>query len=258
MILFTHGGKIFMSKHIRLSLWLLLTIVLIFSSGCAGNNANDVPTVDPNTLFTAAAMTVQAEFTEAAALIPTLTATFPPTPTQETTVAAPPPFSTSTGFPPPAGTQQAGIPTLPGISSTLPSIGTQSALPGIATETTTGGTCGGDKAEWISNSPADGKHFQASANFDLLWKVKNTGTTTWTEEYVYRHAFGSNYATRREYNFWNTPGTVWEDGVQPGEEVEFIVHMVAPSEAGHYEMYWVLTNPETCNFRGLSFEFYVD
>jgi len=242
-----------MSKSMKISLWLLLIIVFVISTGCTGNNENDVPTVDPNMLFTAAAMTVQAEFTQSAALLPTSTATLPPTPTQATIA----PTISTTGLPG-IGTAVPGIPTLPGISSTLPSIGTQPTLPGIATATTTGSGCGGDKGEWVSNSPADGKHFQASANFDLIWVVENTGTTTWTEEYVYRHFVGTNYASRTQYNFWTTPGTYWEDGVQPGERAEFIVHMTAPSTAGHYEMFWVLSNPEHCNFRGLSFEFYVD
>ena len=232
-----------MSKKLRLCVWLCLTIILILSAGCAGNS-DEVPTVDPNTLFTAAAQTVQAEFTQAAALIPTNTATLPPTPTQATVA----PLVTNTPFP-----------TLPGISSTLPAAGTQTtALPGIATATSAGGTCGGDDGEWVSNSPADGKHVQASANFDLIWRVKNTGTTTWTTDYFYRHYVGDNYASKSSYQFWDTDVEPWLDGVQPGETAEFIVHVLAPSDAGHYEMYWVLSNPEGCNFQGLSFDFYVD
>ena len=230
----------YMIKKNRISAWLLFAILIILSVGCTGNADNAEPTVDSQALFTAAAMTVQAEFTEIAALTPSATATLPPTPTRVTSV-------------PTLVTPAVGIPTLPGVGTALPGIGTQPTLPGLATTAGTGCSTG-DKAEWLYNTPVDGKTVQRTADFDLIWYVKNVGTTTWTKDYIYRWAgYGPNFATKSQYNFW------WEDGIAPGETAEFIVHMIAPNTVGKTEtMYWVLTNPAGCNFRLLDYYFNTD
>ena len=49
-----------------------------------------------------------------------------------------------------------------------------------------------DKAVWQSQSPEDGTHIDAGAEFDITWFMTNTGTTTWTTDYSLRYFAGTN------------------------------------------------------------------
>jgi hypothetical protein len=84
---------------------------------------------------------------------------------------------------------------------------------------------------------------QVRADFDAVWTVKNTGTTTWDMHAVdYKYVSGTKM---HKYNsLYDLPQTV-----KPGESVKIIVDMLAPSTAGTYTENWAIVQGSTtlCN-----------
>lgn len=78
-----------------------------------------------------------------------------------------------------------------------------------------------------------------SADFDAVWTIKNTGTTTWDANSVdYKYASGSKlHKYEARYDLGKS--------VKPGESVKVIVDMQAPSTAGFYTATWALVNGST-------------
>ena len=126
-----------MSKIAR-NLSILIVIILLLSACNLPSNAP--PTEDPNAVFTAAALTVQAVETQSV------------------------PFSTPT-LPPPAATNTSvSFPTIP--ASTLPPAA--SATPAC------------DLAQFVKDvSIPDGSQVSPGANFTKTWRLRNVGTCTW-------------------------------------------------------------------------------
>ena len=130
-----------MFKSIR---FISLLLVIIFMLAACNLPSRAPATEEPNAVFTAAALTVQAMSTQAT------------------------PFNTPTLPPPPATNTAVSFPTLPRPTST-------SAVPPTA-------AC--DLASFIKDiSIPDGSVFTPGAAFTKTWRLRNRGTCTWSSNY---------------------------------------------------------------------------
>ena len=80
----------------------------------------------------------------------------------------------------------------------------------------------------------DGHQVKPGERFRKTWRVKNTGTTTWTPYYSFVYVSGD----RMEGRDINIPTTVY-----PGQTVELSVDLVAPKNDGTYRGYWQMRTP---------------
>ena len=127
-----------MSRSIRI---ISLLFIIIFILAACNLPSNAPATEEPNAVFTAAALTVQAMSTQAT------------------------PFNTPTLPPPPATNTAVSLPTLAVPTSTV-------AVPPTA-------SC--DLAQFVKDiSIPDGSVFAPSATFTKTWRLKNAGTCTWS------------------------------------------------------------------------------
>jgi len=187
---------------------LLLTSMIL---AACGPTVTPAPTVDVNALYTQAAVTMIAQLTQNA---PTITPTVPPTATPAVTATLAP------------------LPTLAGVLPTLPPLATSTS---IAAAT-------GDKALYVTQSPADNTSVKTNQVFNIIWRLRNTGTTTWNNQYTYRFYSAANKlpTSANGYNL--------TQNVPPNSEVELKVVATAPGTPGTYDTRWVITNPEGVNF----------
>jgi hypothetical protein len=173
----------------------LLIVVLLAS--CSGGSASPTPTpVDVNALQTAAVQTIVADITQtAAAQKPTETVV----PTVEIETETPVPVSTETPTP---------------------------------AVTATPSTC--DNSAFINDSSVpDGTTYAAGQEFIKTWKVKNTGTCTWTTGYRLIYAYGAQMG--------GLPTAISAE-VAPNSDAEISVTLKAPLKSGTYSGYWRLEN----------------
>lgn len=189
-----------MKKSLIYSLFMAATI---FIASC-GPRVEPTPTVDPVAIMTEVSMTISAELTQVAMLTPSPTATMPPT-------AAPPPIPTQAL--PPAPTSPSGQ---TGLAPTLPA-----ASP--------------DNAIWIADvSVPDDTLFAKNARFTKIWKIENTGTTTWNSAYKLIYIDGPLLTENTIISIVNE--------VKPKVQVELSVPMQAPAPYGTYTSYWRMMN----------------
>ena len=110
----------------------------------------------------------------------------------------------------------------------------------------------GDKATYDSQTPADGVHVKAGQSFDSTWYLLNSGTTTWTTDYVMRYYTGTNFTKPGKTRYYlNAP-------VPPNTVGACSVDAVAPSKAGTYSMTVVLGNENEENFTLVDITIVVD
>jgi hypothetical protein len=183
-----------MSKFARLAS-ITLAVVLALS---ACNLPSSAPaTEDPNVVFTAAAQTVAAQITQTG---PVATSTPP--------VAA----ATNTSIVPP----------------TLPS--TFTPLPPQATATQ---SC--DKADFITDvTIPDGTVLSPGESFTKTWRVKNTGSCSWTPSYAIVFSSGDSMS--------GPASQALTGNVNPGDTMDISVSLKAPATTGSYRGYWKLRN----------------
>jgi hypothetical protein len=170
------------------------------------------PTLD--SARTQAAQTVEAEL----ASRPTETS-LPPTATlapsaTEVPSSTPVPTNTlvlATNTPPPTNT-----PSAPTASPTV-------------TITSTPGEYG---CSITASSPAQSDIFPKGADFDGRWTAKNTGTKAWaSSEMDFRYISGTKMQAHND--LYDLP-----KDVAPGESIEIIVDMIAPTAVGNYSTSW--------------------
>lgn len=94
---------------------------------------------------------------------------------------------------------------------------------------------GCDRASFVADvNVPDGTLFSPGAAFSKTWRLKNTGTCTWTKDYRITYYSGelmnAQVAVPMPYL------------VYPGETVDVTVNMVAPTAPGNYRGYWILAN----------------
>jgi photosystem II stability/assembly factor-like uncharacterized protein len=94
---------------------------------------------------------------------------------------------------------------------------------------------GCDKAAFVSDvTVPDGTLFSPGTTFIKTWRLKNSGTCTWTNAYRLVFYDGEQMGAPTAINL---PGKV-----SPGVTVDLTVNMIAPATAGKYRGYWILSN----------------
>jgi len=244
-----------MSKSIIKAVQIVMVGTILFLTGCNAPPAQ--PTLDPNMIYTAAAQTVQAQLVvasagtaTAAAVQPTAAVTEAPTllPTvsnQPSDTPSGPVATLSINLTPgvTAAAPGGAIATLPvGIGTIVPTTSiaiatlVPTAVPGAPVPT-------GDKAQYLQQDPDDGALFNKSTNFDQIWKIQNTGTTTWdTTNYFYADMIASDSIAKKNWY-------PLQYDVKPKDVYKFIVDMKTPDTSGKYKSSWCLinkANPTRC------------
>jgi len=196
---------------------LIMGVIALLISAC-GPSAEARATTVAGMVNTSVAQTVEALPTDT--LEPTATETATPTPTET-------PTSTATATETPAPT------------STLVVV-----VPGVATQAN---LC--DNAVFVSDvTIPDGTVFAPGTAFTKTWRLKNSGTCTWSSDYALAFVTGNRMDGV-------SPQTLAGETVAPGQSVDISVNMIAPATAGSYTGYWQMQNASKVVF-GQSF--YVD
>ncbi len=94
---------------------------------------------------------------------------------------------------------------------------------------------GCDKATFVADVTfPDGTLFSPGATFIKTWRLKNSGTCTWTNAYKLVFYTGEQMGAPTSINVpWN---------VLPNQTADLTVNLVAPGTAGTYRGYWILSN----------------
>lgn len=97
-----------------------------------------------------------------------------------------------------------------------------------------------DNSEFVADvSIPDGASVAAGQEFQKTWRIKNTGSCTWTTGYYLQFAYGEQF---------NGTATYLTQEVLPGQEVEITVLMRAPATSGSYSGYWRMVNNNRYGF----------
>jgi len=194
------------------SLILSISLGALALAACSFSNATPTPTqVSPESIYTQVAATVFAQQTLTAVALPTGTLT----PTVTITVT-------------PAPTATSGTPTATQIVYVPP---VQSGATAAITAT---GAVGCNNAAFVEDiSIADKTKIAPGASFTKTWRIKNTGTCTWTGNFKFTFVGGE---------LFGSDTTKIRRNVAPGATTDFSLSMVAPNSAGTYSSSWRLAN----------------
>ncbi|MBK7320047.1 NBR1-Ig-like domain-containing protein [Candidatus Villigracilis affinis] len=189
-----------------------LFVAILTAVQLACNFANSTATPDTfatlNELYTASALTLEADPTQPAVLLPTATPGLP----LPTYSPGPPP----TGFPVATATNR------PVYDPPVPT-----------------SIC--DAAEFVKDMTyPDGTPVTRNTTFEKTWRIKNVGTCTWTTSYSLVFAGG--------YPMSGPAVSTLARSVSPGASIDITVKLTAPSEEGEYLGYWKLRNTNGVNF----------
>ncbi|HEY61117.1 MAG TPA: hypothetical protein G4N95_00550 [Anaerolineae bacterium] len=211
-----------MDKKITYLLTISLILIILTLSACNMPNQT-APTTQPDTgmINTIAAQTIQAQLTQ---VVATSQATQP-----QPTTAPPQPTDT---LPPTAAPTNTNPP-----PTREPSQPTNSPQPS-ATITTV--PC--NRASFVKDvTIEDNTKMTPGETFKKTWRLKNTGSCTWTSGYdlVFDHgdSMGSPAAVQL------TSGTV-----KPGQEVDVSVDLTAPDDPGTYQGFYKLRSTDDIIF----------
>ena len=216
-----------LNRTIRMVAISTLAVIL---AACTSPTVVVSPTQDIPSIRTESASTVIAQLTLDAALNPTATTAPTSTPPAATETTAP----TSTVAPTMAGTNTP-IPTFTPAVSSNTSGGTSGGTT-ISIYPTATFRAGPDLAVLVDQTPKDGAVYQPGQEFDGVFTLKNTGTSTWTKDFIIRvnKDRGTNIAKQ---NFFPLPTTA-----TPGQTIKAFADLVAPTTTGRYVTYWELCN----------------
>jgi len=117
------------------------------------------------------------------------------------------------------------------------------AITGTPVVTVTGTVAGAacDNSQYISDvTIPDNTQMQPGEKFTKTWKVKNTGTCTWST--AYSLVYGG-YADKL-----GAQTTALTAEVAPGQEADVSIDMVAPTKAGNYVSAWRISNAQNFPF----------
>jgi hypothetical protein len=200
-----------------LILFAVLVVVILTITGCTPASESLPPTPDQQAVEqtvqvvkTQAAETVIAELTVNA---PLPTETVPPSPT------SPPPTDDPTPLPP--------LPT----ATTAPVILPTATFVPLPTQTATPSALA---CSVISQSPASGATIKVKDDFDLVVKVKNTGTKDW-DQHVVDFFYLSGTKLQKFVDIIDMP-----EPVLSGKEITLIIDMMAPDKEGTYTASWAV------------------
>jgi len=221
-------------KFPRRTLLILLTAALTLAACNVG--ATPAPAVDVNAINTAAVATamaqISAQLTQTALAAPTNTAL--PTDT---------PLSLATSALPVGASPTAGIPgALPTLSfNTTPNTTPLAGLTPLGTSIapTSGGVgstaSGCNDAAFVGETLPDKSVVGAGKKFDKAWELKNTGTCSWDEGYVF--VFRPDLSSS-EIKGYDIVIKTSDEVTDPNHSQSFIVKLTAPTAAGEYKGYW--------------------
>lgn len=210
-------------KPIYFKLLIILLISSVLLSAC--NLSSSAATqISPEQLNTLTAATVSARLTQISVqtLVAEATqwamATFTPANTETPTVT-PTPLYTSTST----------------ATATATATATSTATP-IATATATLPAIPCNQAAYISDvTISDGTTMTAGQSFTKTWRIKNSGSCSWTTAYKIYFVSGNAMSAAASTAFPKT--------VNPGETVDLSVSMVAPANTGSFQGNWMLSAP---------------
>jgi len=115
------------------------------------------------------------------------------------------------------------------------------ATPQISSPLASPTTVACDQAEFVSDvTIPDGTQIGPGSSFTKTWRLKNTGSCTWTTSY--RVVFDSGNALGAPASF-NLPTSVPPSGI-----VDLTVNMKAPDAPKDYESFWKLQNAAGITF----------
>lgn len=86
----------------------------------------------------------------------------------------------------------------------------------------------------IKQNPRDGYPIEADGFFDITWTIQNTGTATWSEDFIYRWWKGDQIAEVAHH--------MLPRETKPDKTVDLTVDMIAPEELGKYTTWWELVD----------------
>lgn len=219
-----------MKKNVLAGIAALILVTLVLAA-CSAPETPAAPTADANAVYTQAAGTVAAGLTQTAEKNPTAT---PLPPTNTPTMIASSATPTQNGAAAASPTTDAAQPTatLAAAASTpVPTATKAAGAPAPAAP---------DKAEWVSQSPADNTNVPKNATFTMTFVLKNTGTTTWTKNYMFRYYAGDRMDSPKDLNLTQE--------VKPNDSIEITFTLIAPSEKKTTNSVWVLSNADGQNF----------
>ena len=248
-------GKVaYMPYRLLCSLAILLIVISL--SGCAVFQGNEVPTVvsttvvsteDPNAVRTEVAQTIEAEATlfsaQTQAAEPSATVVIiTPTQTSIATTQAPEASPTVTKTLATSTLTATNVPTA-----------TQTATLQLVLPTFTP-TYYPDRAELVSVIPAQGTTLEPGNDFDLIFRLKNTGDQIWATSYHLELVDGVAPSTHAggTYSLVNLSAAV-----PLGGTVDIVLDMIAPLAAGNYHSRWALVNAVGTTFFTINFTFSV-
>jgi hypothetical protein len=197
------------------------------------------PTPDVNALYTAAAGTLLAQFSDQQTqtagansptplVSPTPLASFTPLPTFPIGAGLTP-FGTFT-----FGTPAGGLTALPTLAAALP-----------AGTVVSGFAQGCNNAVFMGETIPDGTKMSGGKVFKKFWQLQNTGTCAWGKGYAFDFKSGDQME--------GAGLTILNDGdvTEPGHSNSFGISMKAPTTAGEYKGYWQMKDDKGTWFGSL-------
>jgi hypothetical protein len=111
-----------------------------------------------------------------------------------------------------------------------------------ATSASGGGATGGcDVMAFVSDvTVPDGEEFAPSETFVKTWRLRNSGSCTWSTSYSVVFISGNAMG--------GTATQALSASIVPGSTLDISVNMTAPATAGDYTGYWALRNTTGQNF----------
>jgi len=208
-------SDIVLRKRNAFSIFWVAGFLIILLVGCAKNNPK--PTADA---------------TIVAARQATLTATaLPPTPTASPTATA-----TSTPTPLlPIEMPAEDLPTATPSPTSAPTAATK-----LQSKNDLDGNCV-NRAKFIKDvTIRDNSRIKPDHKFTKTWRLKNTGTCTWTTAYSLVFAGGSQLSAAKKYDL--------KKNVAPGKQIDLSIVMTSPRKKGVYTSKWLLQSPSGKKF----------
>ena len=101
-------------------------------------------------------------------------------------------------------------------------------------------TCRDDSAFVADVTVPDGTHIAPGEALQKTWRIRNTGDCAWDNSYRLSFLSGDRMSGPRSAPLGGT--------VEPGEEVDVSVMLLAPAEAGTYRGYWQMFAPDGSPF----------
>ena len=207
-----------MKQLITKTLFLLLLSTSLTLTACSPAQASPTTTptqISVEAIHTQAAATIYAGQTGTASAMPTST----PTATNTLT-----PTATITNTP--TLTKVAYV--APFFTAVITTTGTPGTL--MPSPTATLGGVGCNNSAFIQDmSIPDNSNLNPDKTFTKTWRIKNTGTCTWTSDFKFTFVGGE---------LFNSDTTKIRRTVGPGAMTDISLAMVAPGSPGTYSSYW--------------------